>query len=356
MQERVTIKDLARKTGTSVATVHRALHGAEGVGPELRQRILEEARRNHYRLDESASLLRRDPFNIVALLPRPSGNERFYYRGLWKGIYGASDEFEKLKVNLTCIESEFGVDEIAFALETLYDKTGADGGSIDGLITICDDPASRRWIQRFMRRGTKVALVDRGEPIDGVVCSVSGPVADMAQVAVEVVDLLRDKQRRLPILLVNGSKKRASYQVYCSAARGCLCAQGIGCAPELLEINAEDEQSTREQLSDILRRRPLGGIIAASARATYWVCEEVERHLNDPKQRPPVVGTDVFAEQQAFFESGTLRATICQSHTGFGPRALQYLLNSLVNLDVESGVRFYEPISIVMKNNFRFFL
>lgn len=356
MQERVTIKDLARKTGTSVATVHRALHGAEGVGPELRQRILEEARRNNYRLDESASLLRRDPLNIVALLPKPSGNERFYYRGLWKGIYGACENFEKLKANITCIESEFGVDEIAFALETLYDKTSINGSLIDGLITMCDDPASRRWIQRFIRRGTKVALVDRGEPIDGVVCSVSGSAEDMAQVAIEVVGLLRDQQGSLPLLLVNGSKRRASYQVYANAARECLCSQDADSAPELLEINAEDERTAREQLSDILQRQSLGGIIAASARATYWVCDEVEKCLNDSTTRPPVVGTDVFAEQQPFFESGTLRATVCQSHTTFGPRALQYLFNSLVNLDFESGVQFHEPISIVMKNNFRFFL
>ena len=356
MQERVTIKDLARKTGTSVASVHRALHGAEGVGPELRQRILEEARRNNYRLDESASLLRRDPINIVALLPKPQGNERFYYRGLWKGVYDACEDLEKLKANITCIETDYGVDEIGSALETLYDRTGANGAPVDGLITICDDPASRRWIQRFMRRGTKVALVDRGEPIDDVVCSVSGPVADMAQVAMEVVDLLRDKRGQLPILLVNGSKRRASYQVYSGVARDCLRQQGVGHAPELLEINAEEERAARDQLADCLARRPLGGIVAASARATYWVCDEVERRLGNSISRPPVVGTDVFAEQQAFFDSGTLRATIFQSHTSFGPRALQYLFNSLVNLDVESGVRFNEPISIVMKNNFRFFL
>ena len=32
MGSRVTIKDIARSTGTSVASVHRALHGGSGVG------------------------------------------------------------------------------------------------------------------------------------------------------------------------------------------------------------------------------------------------------------------------------------------------------------------------------------
>ena len=105
-----------------------------------------------------------------------------------------------------------------------------------------------------------------------------------------------------------------------------------------------------------MKRQDFGGIITASARATYWVCDELEQRVVDPQMRPPVVGTDVFAEQKPFFDNGTLRATICQSHTTFGPRALQYLFNSLVNIDVENGVQFYGPVSIVMKNNFSYFL
>lgn len=356
MPERVTIKDLARLTGASVASVHRALHGAEGVGPELRQRILEAARRSNYRLDEQASLLRRDPFNIVALLPKPVGNERFYYQGLWKGVYRACEDLEKLKANVTCIETDFGVDDMASALEALYDRSEGTGKPIDGLLTICDDAASRRWIERFIRRGTRVALVDRGEPVEDVSCIVSGPVSDIAQVAVEVVDLLRDRQKALPILLVNGSGKRSSYQTYSQAVRDCIIAMDGKCLPELMELNAEEESTAREALADYLKRVPLGGIIAASARSTYWVCDEVEKQIDDPALRPPIVGTDVFAEQQPFFESGTLRATICQSHSTFGTRALQYLVGSLINLDAEGGAQFHEPVSIVMKNNYRFFL
>ena len=65
MQQRVTIKDIARKTGTSVTSVHRALYGRAGISESLRHRILTEVERSNYQVDEAASLLRRKQYHIV---------------------------------------------------------------------------------------------------------------------------------------------------------------------------------------------------------------------------------------------------------------------------------------------------
>ena len=48
MEERVTIKELARVSGVSVGTVSRALNGYADVRPETRERIMRLARELDY--------------------------------------------------------------------------------------------------------------------------------------------------------------------------------------------------------------------------------------------------------------------------------------------------------------------
>ena len=48
MEERVTIKELARVSGVSVGTVSRALNGYTDVRPETRERIMRLARELDY--------------------------------------------------------------------------------------------------------------------------------------------------------------------------------------------------------------------------------------------------------------------------------------------------------------------
>ncbi|MBQ2082608.1 MAG: LacI family DNA-binding transcriptional regulator, partial [Lachnospiraceae bacterium] len=45
MKNEVTLNDIAKKVSVSSAAVSKALSGKEGVGEELKRKILEEARR-----------------------------------------------------------------------------------------------------------------------------------------------------------------------------------------------------------------------------------------------------------------------------------------------------------------------
>jgi LacI family transcriptional regulator len=79
-----TIKDVARVAGVSVATVSRALNGAENVLPHTRQRILEVARELRYAPSGAArSLITRKTDTIGALLPDLHGE---FFSELIRGI------------------------------------------------------------------------------------------------------------------------------------------------------------------------------------------------------------------------------------------------------------------------------
>ncbi len=385
MEPKVTIKDIAKNTGTSVASVHRALHGGSGVGKDLRRRILEEAKRCHYQFDETASLMRRSTIHITVLLPRPENNERFYYHGLWQGIAREAARLQRVKASVRMVETSYGVDQIAKALEMLYDEMDQQNERMDGLVTICDDEESAVWIRRFIRRGTAVALVDRSLPIEGIACSVAVGVADMGRAAMELAALYcfregtssRSLQRDFPgrfvnagqeypigqqpgIVLVNSSRHRSSARVFSDAARERMRQIWGECEQGLTEYSEVTEQEVRSILRNILQTASPAAVITASARSTFWVCDEISRFYDQyphrRRERPPVIGTDLYPEQARFFEDGTLKATIYQSHLTSGEQCMSHLFDHLVGLDSAGGTVLPQPLCIIMKDNYRSFL
>lgn len=348
MAQKVTIKDIAEKTGTSVTSVHRALYGSKGISKSLRQKILLEVENSNYKMDEAASMLRRGQFHITVLLPKPEAQERFYYRGLWDGIYRGAEEIKKNKVKFTFVESTHGVNHISEALEHLYDETNE---SLNGLITICDDEAARDWIQRFIRRGTKVALIDRGVEIENLSCCVETSSEDMGKLAVNMMEFLVRRQEGT-IVLINGPEHRVSYRIYGQAVRKMLSKLHLD--QKLVVINGYEEAEGRKQLSELIEKNEVSGIISSCARATYWACDLVDKlQLEDA---PPIVGTDVFEELQPFFEKGILKASIYQSHREHGEKALKYLYECLCSPHMICEKKDLGALSLVLKENYKYFL
>ena len=349
MAHKVTIKDIAEKTGTSVTSVHRALYGSKGISDSLRKKILREVEHSNYRMDEAASMLRRGQFNITVLLPKPEAEERFYYRGLWDGIYRGAEEIKKNKVNIRFVETTHGVNQISRALENLFDE---EDENLHGLITICDDEAARDWIQRFIRRGTKVALIDRGIEIENLSCCVETSSQDMGDLAVNMMDFLVPHEETGIIVLINGPEHRLSYRIYRQAVSEKMSELHLN--QELVVINGYEEGEGRRQLSKLFKEKKVCGIISSCARTTYWACDMVDKLQLE--NTPPIVGTDVFQELQPYFEKGILKASIYQSHREHGEKALKYLYECLSNPHMVCGKQMPGALSLVLKENYKYFL
>lgn len=119
-----TIKDVARVAGVSVATVSRALNGAENVLPETKQRILDAARELRFTPSGAArSLITRRTDTIGALLPDLHGE---YFSELIRGI----DQAARARgLHLLVSSSHDDADEAATALRAM-------NGRVDGLLVM----------------------------------------------------------------------------------------------------------------------------------------------------------------------------------------------------------------------------
>lgn len=119
-----TIKDVARVAGVSVATVSRALNGAENVLPDTRQRILDVARELRYAPSGAArSLITRKTDTVGALLPDLHGE---FFSELIRGI----DQAARARgLHLLLSSSHDDADEAAAALRAM-------NGRVDGLVVM----------------------------------------------------------------------------------------------------------------------------------------------------------------------------------------------------------------------------
>lgn len=119
-----TIRDVAKAAGVSVATVSRALNGADNVLPETRQRILDAARDLRFTPSSAArSLITKRTDTIGALLPDLHGE---YFSELIRGI----DQAARARgLHLLVSSSHGDADEAAAALRAM-------NGRVDGLLVM----------------------------------------------------------------------------------------------------------------------------------------------------------------------------------------------------------------------------
>lgn len=120
----VTIKDVAREAGVSVASVSRALNGTGGVTAETEQRIREVATRLRYVPHGAArSLITRRTHTVGTLLPDMYGE---FFSELIRGIDLAA---RARGLHLLVSSAHDGVEEAAAALRTMR-------GRVDGMIIL----------------------------------------------------------------------------------------------------------------------------------------------------------------------------------------------------------------------------
>ena len=121
---RATIKDVARAAGVSVATVSRALNGADNVLPHTKQRITDAARELRFTPSGAArSLITRRTDTIGALLPDLHGE---YFSELIRGI----DQAARARgLHLLLSSSHGDAEEAAAALRSM-------NGRVDGLLVM----------------------------------------------------------------------------------------------------------------------------------------------------------------------------------------------------------------------------
>jgi LacI family transcriptional regulator len=153
---RATIRDVARAAGVSVATVSRAMNGADNVLPDTRLRILEAARSLRFTPSGAArSLITRRTDTVGALLPDLHGE---FFSELIRGI----DQAARARgLHLLVSSSHGDADEAAAALRAM-------NGRVDGLLMMSPH-VDADFLQTNLPANLPAVLLSTGLDLDAQV-------------------------------------------------------------------------------------------------------------------------------------------------------------------------------------------
>lgn len=345
-QKKVTLKEIAKRTGVSLGTVHRAIYGKAGISEKTRARILEEVKRSHYQIDEAASVLKRSAKRVVVVLPGVRSEEQFYFRGLWKGIRQAARGMEQYKIYFQCIVSEYPLSEMWRELEKVYDEMLDD---IDGLITIADSEKANVWISRFARRGISTVLLSSYYEDHSM--EVSCIKVDHKRCGRLAAEFMRYglKENGGKVLMFCGNREIYSNRIYAENFEEELRKSGY----EIIKVEGFGREEIEKAASGILKNEQIQGIFMNNARNTYSVCG-ILQELQLGKDMM-VVGTDAFQELSPYFEEGILNAVICQYHWQQGAHAVKKMYEYLSRGIQDKEDEILSPV-LLLKNNYSCFL
>lgn len=347
MEKRVTLKEIAERTGVSVGTVHCAIYGKKGVSEKTREMILQEVERCNFQLNESASLLRRGVQDVAVVLPAAKDEDRYFFRGIWEGVQTAAASLQAHPLRFRFIESEYSQTDISKELMRLYDE---EVESIQGLITISDDKEAGQWARRFGRLGIPTVLISSYKKEESFVNSIRVDHEKAGKLAAEFLCYaLRGKEGK--VLFLPGNPDIFSNARYAGAFRDYMAEH---CPEkELICIPGFGRAGVEEKIKAVLAgEKPLAAFVC-NARNTILLCKLVEEC---PEQSDMlIIGTDVFRELVPYFENGTLTASIYQSSREQGAKAVEILSRQMggVTRDVCEEEM---PIGLVMKYNCEFYV
>ncbi|WP_332813277.1 LacI family DNA-binding transcriptional regulator [Ramlibacter sp.] len=160
LTEPVGIREIARESGVSIATVSRVLQGNARVSRDLRAKVEEVVRRLNYRPNFSARTLRMQKSNTVGVVVPHIGNAHFS-----DAVRAIQDVASNEGYTALIVNSDGEPEQELAALRTLQAR------QVDGIILVSASPTGTKALTSTIDRGVPVLAMDRairGASVDQV--------------------------------------------------------------------------------------------------------------------------------------------------------------------------------------------
>lgn len=345
--KRITIYDIAEKTGFSAVTVHRALNNKGRISDETKKLILDTAKEIGYKANPAAQGLRRAPIKIGAVL---FCQVEEYVDDIIEGIAAGGEELQEYNVstdirkidytnNKDCIDKtcmivkEFA--EKNYNGIVLYVSTGTD--EIGELCALLKDVSAK---------GIPFAAVGSDIPIDERVIYVGVNAFMAGSMAAEMLELSCAK-RDVALLVARDAPPIDKDYVDGFMA---YAKKGVFSSIRVYE-HFDQEEKVVEAVDRMLEENSnLCGIYMASASSAL-ACECIE---NKKRQELSIITTDLLRKTPELLKSRTANATIFQNPFKQGKNVIRLLYN-YITAKTDSGVHLVLP-QILLSSNIEAYL
>jgi LacI family transcriptional regulator len=340
-----TLGDIAKSLGTSIGTVHRALHDHSGVSPATKARVLQMARNLGYRPNLAARYL------SSKKTLRISVNTLQGTTSFWDEVRAGIRE-EAASILLENVEIEFrtcpslgeGEEE---ALET------AIAAKVDGIITFPSRPESLKpWIRRASRSHIPVVCVATDAPNSGRLGIVAIDTLASGAIAADLMGRFLGAQTGslgITVFDMGITEHAEKYGAFESTLKSFYPHLELLKPIEDHDVEREAYRKCRKLFEE---RSDLTGIYVTTEASIPVLKAACDAKALD---RLTIITTDLFPDLVPYIRSGAVAATIYQRPRAQGQMALRLLHEFLAEGGRRSNQVSLAP-HLVMRGNLDFFL
>ncbi|HKU25905.1 MAG TPA: LacI family DNA-binding transcriptional regulator [Candidatus Sulfotelmatobacter sp.] len=340
-----TLRDIAESLGTSIGTVHRALHDNPGVSPATKARVLQVARNLGYRPNLAARYLSSKKTLRISV-NTPQGTTSFWDE-VRRGIRDEAESIllENLELEFrTCPTLGEGEEE---ALEAaIHDQ-------VDGIIIFPSSPQTLRpAIRHASRANIPVVCVATDAPQSGRLGMVAIDTLASGSIAADLMGrFLNGKEGAIAVTVfdVNITEHAEKYSAFESTLQTFY--------PNLRTLKPIEDHDVEKEAYRKCRKlfeecADLAGIYVTTEASLPVLKAAEDAHLLD---KLTIITTDLFPDLVPYIRSSAVIATIYQRPHAQGELALRMLHEFLA----EGGRRSHQVAlapHLVMRGNLDFFL
>ena len=339
-----TLGDIAKSLGTSIGTVHRALHDNPGVSPATKARVLQVARTLGYRPNLAARYL------SSRKTLRISVNTLEGTTSFWDEVRTGIRE-EASGILLENVEVAFRTCRLGDGEEQAFEAAIKE--KVDGIITFPSQPEKWRcWIRRASRASIPVVCVATDAPTSGRLGMVAIDTLASGSIAADLMGRFVG-EREGSVAITVFDMAITEHAEKCGAFESTLRSfyPRLNLLPPVEDHDLEKEAYRKAR--KLFEEHPdLIGIYVTTEASIPVLNAARDANLLG---RVSIIATDLFPELVPHIRSGAVVATIYQRPRAQGQIALRMLHEFLA----EGGRRSHQVAlapHLVMRGNLDFFL
>ena len=337
----VTIRDIAARLGVSTATVSMALSGKGQISAEVRQNILQTAKKMGYETNKIGHALMMKNVTIGVMIPQAPA---VVQDNIKRGILDACEENKGIKFKCLMLEYDYDVAMEEKCFQTLYQ-------SCDGVIIEFDagreEPHSQTIDKINARHLPVVSIVVKPSRLHTDL-HVSVDAESIGRMAADVFHLGLSKGSSREIVVIGGTKGVDIHQRILLGFETACSGYGLTIG-DILYSN-DKTQNIPPLLQQALQSHPGTAGIFVTNYLAYCVCQELKQ--TGRADDIIVVGMDVFEQNNACVLDGSLNVLINQQQRLQAKTAFNELIDRILNSSTTAGPKKIQiPGQIVLPGN-----
>jgi len=340
MDEKVTIKSIAKASGFSIGTIDRALNDRGRIKLETKEKILSIADQLGYKPNKLASALSKNQtIRLVAVFPFEPD---YYYQKIKDGMLDAQNELNEYSIQLDFFHPESL--EPKTQIEMLANINKLD---LNGLILSPGDDSLDKLINSFVDHGIPTVTIANDTPTSKRLFYIGQNMYRAGMLGGELIGKLLSGRGNVLTLI-------AFSTVYSLEKRYLGFEDMIKKEYPNIQIIGPYEfhdwdNVAHNIVANAIANEEIDGIFVASAAGTVGAARALEE--STLLKKPVLVGYDDVAYIKEMIKAGIIHATITQDPYSQGFYSVKLLAKNIVEGWLPKEDELFTSLQVLMKSN-----